>query len=322
MNSELDSNNVTNGTQIFMIVAYSQNPTGLCAATRTQRTCSLRPATLRYPVTIQNGTLTLGDLTKDATVTALSPPSTNGDIDNGGDYSIWTLGGIYLAANSLFNSNGTYDFSGGHGIEMFLSDTLSNQFLEIAAGPNKPYINDSSQPPDVLSSGLSFPQACNSSWTDPTGHVLSSLNQIAFRVSMQAATYPYRDTNAPPAPQVIPMLETGNINVFHSERKYLIANTVLTVFFMALVLPSFIGWWELGRKVTLDPVEIAKAFGAPMFQGPGSNAPLWQLVRDYGQRSVRYGEPSGYDNEQTVKRQLKLGNPHEVTRPTPGVVYL
>lgn len=320
MGQGTDNNNKINGTQIFMIVAYSQKPTGTCAATRTQRTCSLRPATLRYPVTIQNGTLTLGDLTKDATVTSLSPQGNF--TDGGGDFSIWTLGGIYLAANSLFNSNGTYDFSGGHGLEMFLTDTLSNQYLEITPGPNKPYnTSDSSQQPGVLYSGLSIPQACNSSWTDPTNNILSSLNQIAFRVSMQAATYPYRDTNAAPAPQVIPMLETSNINVFHSEHKYLIANTVLTIFFMALVLPSFIGWWELGRRVTLDPVEIAKAFDAPMFQGPGSNAPLWQLVRDYGQRSVRYGEVEGYGNGQMVKRQLKLVNPQEATRPTPGTVY-
>jgi hypothetical protein len=137
---------------------------------------------------------------------------------------------------------------------------------------------------------------------------------------MRAATFPYRSSNAPPAPQVIPMLETSSINVFKSDHKYLIANTVLTIFFMALVLPSFIGWWELGRKVSLDPVEIAKAFDAPMFQGPGSNAPLHQLVRDYGQRRVQYGEVEGVGSG-TMKRQLKLGNPHELTRPLAGTVY-
>ena len=321
---DIDYNNQTNGTQIFMITAFSDNPTGYCAATRTQRTCSLRPATLRYPVTIQNGTLTLGDLTNVATVTALSPQDNT--TDGGGDFSIWTLGGMYLAANSLFNSNGTYDFSGGHGIEMFLTDTLSNQFLEITPGPNKPYNQIANgtfvdYQNGTLYTGLSYPMACNCSWNDPTSYVLSALNQIAFRVSMYASTYPYRYTNAAPAPQVITMTETSNINIFHSEHKYLIANTVLTIFFMGLVLPSFIGWWDLGRRVTLDPIEIAKAFDAPIFQGPGSNATMRQLAQDYGQRSIRYGEAEGYGNGQMMKRQLKLGHPHEVMAPQPGTSY-
>jgi hypothetical protein len=61
------------------------------------------------------------------------------------------------------------------------------------------------------------------------------------------------------------MSETSSINVFHSEHKYMIAMVVFTVFFMALVLPTFIGWWELEGHVTLDPIEINKAFDAPTF---------------------------------------------------------
>jgi hypothetical protein len=319
LQGQVGDGTVANNTQIFMQVAYSNNPTGNCAANRTQRTCSLRPATLRYPVTIQNGTLTLGDLTTNATTVAFSPPG-NGT-DGGGDYTIWTLGGLYNAANNLFASNATYDWQGAVGKQVYLPDTLSNQFLQITSGPDKPYnsTNENSDP-GILYNGLAIPKPCNSSWTDPTDHILSTLNQIAFRISLQAATYPFRNTNAPPAPQAIPMVETTNINVFHSEHKYMIAMIVLTVFFMGLILPTFGGWWELGRRVTLDPVEVAKAFDAPMFRGPGSNAPLWQLVQDYGDRSVKYGEAEAYSDGQ-AKRQLKFGNPHEVMRPTAGTVY-
>jgi hypothetical protein len=302
-----------------MVVAYTSQPTGNCAGMRTQRTCSLRPATLRYPVQIQNGTLTLGNLATNATVSSFQPQGN--DTDGGGDYVGWTLGGLYMAAENLFNSNATYGWAGAVGEQVTLPDTLSNQFLEINPGPNKPINSSGSGNPGILSNGLSIPEPCNSTWTDPTNHILSALNQIAFRVSIQAATYPFRYTNAAPAPQVITMQETSNVNVFHSEHKYMIAMVVLSIFFMALVAPTFIGWWELGRHVTLDPIEIAKAFDAPMFQGPGSNAPLWQLVKDHGMRGVRYGEAEGYNNGQLVKRQLKLGNPHEIMRPTPGTTY-
>jgi hypothetical protein len=277
-----------------------------------RRTCSLRSATLRYPVTIQNETLTLGNLTTGATVQSFQPAS-NSSADGGGDYTWWTLGGFYIAAQSLFNANATYYFGGGIGEQVTLGDTLSNQYLENTNGTTAA-TNLSN-----LYGGLAQP--CRSSWKDPTNDILSALNQIAFRVSIQAANFEYRNTNSTPTPQVITMQATGNVNVFHSEHKYMIAMIVLTTFFMALVVPTSIGWWELGRRVTLDPIEIAKAFDAPMFQGPGSNAPLRQLVKHYGSRSVKYGEAEGYSNGQLVKRQLKLGNPHDLSRPTPGALY-
>jgi len=72
----------------------------------------------------------------------------------------------------------------------------------------------------------------------------------------------------------------------------------------------------------MDPIEIAKAFDAPMFQGPGSNAPVWHLIKTMGSRGVRYGEAEGYSgNVQITKRQLKLANPLDVLNPTPGVAY-
>jgi hypothetical protein len=158
--------NTTNGTQLFMIAAYSTNPTDECGATRTQRTCSLRPATLRYPVTIANGTLTLGNITNDAVVTEISPPGNA--TDGGGDYTLWTLGGMYLAANSLFSSNGSYAFSGGHGFEVFLPDTLSNQFLNIKEGPNVPYNTSGTIPFGQLYNGLGIPEPCNNSVRCPS----------------------------------------------------------------------------------------------------------------------------------------------------------
>jgi hypothetical protein len=61
------------------------------------------------------------------------------------------------------------------------------------------------------------------------------------------------------------MHETSNINVFHSEYRYLVGSSLLSAMFVLLVAPIFWGWWELGRSVTLNPIEIAKAFDAPFF---------------------------------------------------------
>jgi hypothetical protein len=69
--------------------------------------------------------------------------------------------------------------------------------------------------------------------------------------------------------------------------------------------------------VTLNPIEIAKAFDAPFFQLPGSNSTEGELVRNTGSRLLRYGEAEGGGS----RRELKLADLHEISTPTPGTVY-
>lgn len=212
-----------------------------------------------------------------------------------------------MAATNLFQSNATYHWQGAIGTIITLPDTLSNQFLEIPVGNNSLY-------------GLGIPVACESNWTDPTNHILLALNQIAFRVSINAAHFPVGNTTDPPNPQNLVMQQVQPINVFRSIYKYLAASTALTVICVALVLPTFMGWWEIGRGVTLNPIETAKAFDAPLLNGPGSNAPLHELVKTMGMRNVRYGEVEG-SGGQVSRRVLKLADPQELVRPSPGVLY-
>lgn len=116
----------------------------------------------------------------DSTVESLQP----GGVDDGFDYDMWTIGGLYLAATTLFSTNASYQWTGADGNVMSLPDTLSNQFVQITAN------NDSA---DI--SRFLIPQPCNSSWGDPTTHILSSLNEIAFRVSLLAAAVEFRNTS-------------------------------------------------------------------------------------------------------------------------------
>ena len=311
-------------SQITMGLAYSNNSKNIddCTATRTERMCELKPATLRYPVTLQGDTLTLGDVLTDGTVLAIQPGSqnfTNFNLttDGGGEYTHWTIGGIYLAATNLFNSNATYTYAGTIGTYLTLPDTLSNQFLVFSGGSITNITTES------------IPTACSSNWTDPTTHILSALNELAFRVSLEAANVPYRNTTSPPSPQMLTMLQTSTINVFRSEYRYLISSTILTTIFTLLIIPTFIGWWELGRPVSFNPLETAKAFDAPLLQGPGSNAEEAVLVKLIGTRQVRWMEVenriiTGNDGEQpsSVRWKLKfIPDLSEGKEPRPGVVY-
>jgi hypothetical protein len=264
----------------------------------------MRPATISYPITLQGDILSLGNIMTNSTVESLQL----GGIQDGFDYDMnsWTIGGLYLAATTLFTANASYRWAGVLGNVMSLPDTLSNQFVQITAN------NDSADISQFL-----IPQPCSSSWGDPTTHILSALNEIAFRVSLLAAAVEFRNPSLLPAPQVLEMLELSSINVFHSEYHYLLGSSLLSTFFVLLVAPTFWGWWKIGRSVTLNPIEIAKAFDAPFFQGPGSNFTGSELVRTTGSRLLRYGEAEGEGS----KRQLKLADPQEISRPTPGAVY-
>lgn len=317
---------------ITMSLSYTNSSGGRdnCNGTRTERVCQLSPATLRYPVNLQGNTLTFGDILGGSEVRSLQPPPYNiSDIitvDGGGEYIYWTIGGIYLAAANLFNSNATYTQGGAISIYITLPDTLSNQFLTFT----------DTDAENATTYRSTIPSGCAANWTDPTNSILEALNQIAFRVSLQAAEYPYRNTSKPPAPQVLTMQQTRNINVFHSEYKYLIASTVLTTLFVFLIVPTFIGWWELGRRVTLNPIETAKAFDAPLLHGPGSNAPEAELVGIFGTRDVRLGEfvmEAGHDDDggggkgynggdiSMRRRKLMFMDSRDAPRPSPGQVY-
>ncbi|KAH7359722.1 hypothetical protein BKA66DRAFT_225649 [Pyrenochaeta sp. MPI-SDFR-AT-0127] len=89
-----------------------------------------------------------------------------------------------------------------------------------------------------------------------------------------------------------------------------IAATFVTVL---LVLPVYWGFWQLGRKVTLGPLEISNAFGAPIITPEKTMAyhgDFEQVLEDVGHRRVQYGQlvdaPPG---------QMGIAEPHKVSKP-------
>jgi hypothetical protein len=309
-----DPSNYT-ASYITMQVVYTTNSDNAtaCTGTLVTRSCYLAPATMQYPVTITNNTLTLGDVLVDGKVKSYQPPSwIEAFIDGGGSSSYWTLGGIFLAAQNLFSSNATYTFVAAKGILSTFPDILSNQFLDLQA-PLSNFTNL------TVLTDLNVPVDCNQNWTDPTSYILNSLNSIAFRLSLTAANWPYRNTTDPPAPQIVPMQQTTQSNVYHSEYRFLVAGAVLVAICTLFVTPTYIGWSKLGRSVSLNPIETAKAFDAPLLRGPGSNAPLRKLMDGMWAKEVQMGEVEDYGP--TPVHRLQLADPVEVRNPRAGVVY-
>lgn len=84
--------------------------------------------------------------------------------------------------------------------------------------------------------------------------------------------------------------DSGIRTVYRSNYIYLGLALLMTLLGLGFVAPIFYGWWSLGRKVSLSPVETAKASSAPLLTGFDSNGDADALLKDVGDRTVKYGE--------------------------------
>ena len=114
-----------------------------------------------------------------------------------------------------------------------------------------------------------YPDICPS-YSDPLEHVLQSMNELMFylgailppmyinggpsfeeyyREGLDAGQTPNATTLADPV---------GRQEIFETNLHWFIAAAVIEVVCVALILPSYMGFWKLGRHVSLSPLEIAK----------------------------------------------------------------
>ena len=77
--------------------------------------------------------------------------------------------------------------------------------------------------------------------------------------------------------------------MYNSQYLFLFLAVAITLLATLCVFGISLGWWRLGREVSLSPVEVAKAFATPVLYDAGSNAEVVQLSREVGKKRVRYG---------------------------------
>ncbi len=143
--------------------------------------------------------------------------------------------------------------------------------------------------------------------------MLRSLREYAFRASLDVPRHVNRTLSKGTADnttlhwqagwsQLVPMNTTSERTVYGTDWAFAAVAAAASVMGAAAVLPLYYGCWTLGRRVSLNPLEIAKAFGAPLLDdvgggGGGSNgdggraaadAEAAQLVRRVGAKRVRY----------------------------------
>lgn len=228
---------------------------GGCKGALMLRTCKLTPATLEHHVVVANASISLdGAYTyeDDSVVAYYETPGASGVQPS-------YHGGLALALQSMYTSNVSMNFAGAVGMQISTSGVTGLRYQRQKERESKTVYTE-----------------CLSYWLDPTHDLLMAVREIAFRLAFQ--TYL---TGVAPQEMRAELLSTEV--VYRSDYMFL----GLALMFIGLsalaVVPLLLKWWRLGRNVSLSPIEIARAFGAPeLMAGSGSNSTASELMREVG----------------------------------------
>lgn len=170
-----------------------------------------------------------------------------------------TIGGIQYAGDYLFNSEATLSFAGAVS-STHLSGSLANQMLKDING------------------GWFY------TFNDPMNMMLDAMREIAFRASLKVG----RDNSTVPV-QTLAFTGRRTYSVYRADWVYLILAVTMSIAGLTSILATFHGWWRLGRDVSMNPLEVCKAFSAPLLEDAGSNVSFQTFPEHATDFEVRYG---------------------------------
>jgi Protein of unknown function (DUF3176) len=285
-------------------------PLSTCPGFVTRKSCSYNIGIAEYPISVINQTLTLSSNESTFPVVSMDSflRSNPGDLMSNGYYNLTRAYGFNDAARWLFSSTITIT-------PLVLS---SSDF-----GPTSfNWKTDFKGPLAVQNLAVTQISSCNRTIQDPTDYILRSMSEILFRVGVAAAQMDPRPMQAFEAKQVrIDLIYTSNLRFFA-------AAACIMLCAIMLVAGTHHRWWLIGRPVSLSPLEIAKAFDAPLLAVPGtSNTDVKALLDVVGEMQVKYGGVLGSDtarlrrevggSESGVKK-LCIAESNEVHKPVAG----
>lgn len=165
-------------------------------------------------------------------------------------------------------------------------------------------------------------QTVDVTWKDPLDDMISKLNELIFRLavatSSQGVSSPISGDTADPAGRdarvLSPNLAASNRTiqqqasismvyehtVYSVQYRWLFAAFVLISLISLSIFWTYWGWWELGRPVSLDPLETAKAFDAALLHRADVNGTASEICDIVGTTRVRYGPMAPSTDRQHV----------------------
>lgn len=266
---DVDSFSMINVTTLY-------KPDAACTGHLIQRQCILRLATVRYKVSIINGILTIApwQLGQNDTIEITRFPSGSifggmdvlftGSVGAGGFETM--LGGIYFVTNLLYNSS----------VSLQAAVTIDTPYLLSASGQAAS---------NYLTSSISTYSNCSMTWEDPTIDLVNTVRELMLRSAVAQSI-----TNVSSVvPQELLAQETRAANAYESHYEFLAITVACMVLQALIIFLLLVGWCKLGRKVSLDAFEIAKALGAPLLRQCNSNSTIDDCLNRIGRMRLKYG---------------------------------
>jgi len=285
----------------------TKNTTQRCPATLLKRQCELRPAMISYPVYLQHtDTVTKNRREKTSTVYVYLGFMN----DSSGGYNSFDDFDIELGQFPGFNIEHYINMTGkplslGYSNSAGIYRALDNQYATRSYITT--YSNNSQW--DISSDGqfasmlvdneydITNNYTCPFTYDDPLENIMVGLNSLTFITAddiWNRANYTSGNVTDDDAYQD-ELLTYVKASQYKSEVHYstnfwcmggAMASTLVCVL---LILPVYWGFWELGRKVSLNPIEIANAFQAPILASalPGSGH-ADDVVKVAGGQHVQY----------------------------------
>ena len=228
------------GEKLNLITGFAQPKD--CAGIMTYQACTLESAIGSYEVDIKDNQATLLNPAHPDIIAIANNTGINNVYSEDHDYYPSTLGGIgALVATRWDGQIMTYSQRGS-------TSTIS-------LGTGFEYFIQRFDPDDCMA------------FDNPHEDMLATLNKlmvytgVAAAVSTNASYYGLFESRMDPGLQINTTAmgyRQGEHNVYHTNYWYFLAATMVEVVCIALVLPTYWGWWTLGRSVSFSPLELAK----------------------------------------------------------------
>ena len=316
------------GNVLILTVARPVIEEGSCKGQYVTRWCPIKSAVAQYPIKIDNDVVSFAEQIHHPKIVALSNASTAstqkttvaGTPTTIGGGQRTTIGGLQSTADELFTANATWFRDAIYGWQPQGANIFTMQYL----WPNAS-------------------AACLGTVRDPTNDILSAFNEILFRTSIHAASPGTKVnlTNNPIDPgltlyQQVDVQQLSTHNVYQVVDWALWTAVALMGLGVIVVIPTLWGWWSIGANVSLNPIETARAFGAPLLwrirdetdelqprgesarglHGKRSFLGKWAFWRNIGRKTrshttaiLRYGESlSGEKVHSDVRPQAPEGS--------------
>ncbi|GAD98263.1 hypothetical protein NECHADRAFT_75613 [Paecilomyces variotii No. 5] len=253
-------------------------PDAACNGHMMRRKCMLRLATVRYPITVSNGTAALKNLQLDRNDTIEITTFPNATYTNRGYDTLFTgsyvvggfmsmLGGLSYVMKDFYASD----------VSLGLETMTFTPYVLTATGQGAS---------NYLTSDISTYGNCTMTWEDPTTDIVNTARELMLRSAIAYSDY----NSSAVVPQRLTVQQIRVAGAYQSHYEYLGITIACMVVQVLIILSLLFGWQHLGRDVSLSAFEIARALGAPMLQDGSSNSDIDEALSPLRRTRLRYGE--------------------------------